>query len=270
MPLLRSARKVRTPADAESEGPYRTRYDIAREGYEMRVAQLARALDQSTLRNYLALAVIIVLGAGLVTVAMRGGVRPIFIPYDQFGRVVEFDDLARLKDPPRRLIEAELTRWLVNVRGIYYRDRVAQLDRARAAKALLSPEAEQWLQQYFSETSRNPVELAEELSRTVELESISKDPDRNVWYLQWRELDVPPRGAHTESSWQGTLKIDFAPGRSEEAVWANPVGIRILAIEWNRLNVRAGPRPSPQTPAAAVVPDSVLRGAEQSQAVPPG
>jgi type IV secretory pathway TrbF-like protein len=247
------AASARDAAETEP-GPYRSRYDIAREGYDMRIAQLARALDQSSLKNYLSGTGNIVLAVGLVMIALRGGVRPIFIPYDQFGRVIHYDDLSRFKDPPRAMVESELGRWLVNVRGIYYGDPVAQLDRARAAKRLLAPEAEQWLDQYFSVPSRNPALLQRDLSRTVELVSISKDVDRPVWYLQWRELDVPVRGGYTESVWQGTLKVDFAPGRTEEAVWANPAGIRITSIEWNRIRERTSAPPTPAAPPPAAAP----------------
>ena len=248
------------------QGPYRSRYDIAREGYEMRVSQLARALDQSSLKNYLSALGNIVLGIGIVMIALRGGVRPIFIPYDQFGRVIQYEDLSRFKDPPRATVESELGEWLVNVRGIYFSDPVAQMDRARAAKWFLTPEAEEWLKQYYDAPNRNPRQLLSELSRTVELVSISKDPDRPLWYLQWRELDTPARGGAVESIWQATLKIDFVPGRTEEAVWANPAGIRISAIEWNRLRERsttpasAAP-PPPQAPPIPSPVDSTAAGA---------
>jgi type IV secretory pathway TrbF-like protein len=256
------------PREEADSGPYRTRYDIAREGYEIRLAQLARALDQSTLKNYLAAAGNIVLAIGIVTIALRGGVRPIFIPYDQFGRVIHYDDLSRFKHPPRAMVESELGRWLVNVRGIYYGDPVAQLDRARAAKRLLTPEAERWLDQYFSVPSRNPALLLRDLSRTVELVSISKDVDRPVWYLQWRELDVSVRGGYTESVWQGTLKVDFVPGATEEAVWANPAGIRITSIEWNRVRERTSAAPAAAPPPAAAPAEP--RPVPRARPDPPG
>jgi type IV secretion system protein TrbF len=261
--FLRTRPKPSAPARAAEgdPGPYRNRYDIAREGYEVRVSQLARALDQSSLKNYLSAIGNIVLGIGIVTIALRGGVRPIFVPYDQFGRVIQYDDLSRFKNPPRAMVEAELSRWLVNVRGIYHGDPIAQLDRARAAKQFLTPEAEQWLNQYFSAASRNPAHLLHDLTRTVEVVSISKDPDRNLWYMQWRELDVPARGAYVESAWQGTFKVDFLPGRTEEAVWANPTGIRISSIEWNRMRERVSSPTSPVGSSAPAAPDP--------QAVPP-
>ena len=237
-------------------GPYARRYDIAREGYEMRVAQLARALDQATLKNYLAAGVNLVLAIGIITIALRGGVRPIFIPYDQFGRVIRAEDLSRFREPPRRFIDAGLAEWIVNVRGIYYDDPIAQLDRARAAKALLAPEAERWLDQYFSDPSRNPVDLLKSNARTVNGVTMSKDPDRNVWYLQWRELAIPAQGPHTESAWQATVKVELSPARSETEVYANPAGIRIRSIEWHRVSSQVA-----QPPAAAGAPrtDSAVR-----------
>lgn len=54
------------------------------------------------------------------------------------------------------------------------------MDRARAVKAFLSPEAEQWLTQYYAAPGRHPPTLLRELGRTVELVSISKDPERNL------------------------------------------------------------------------------------------
>lgn len=235
------------PREREAD-PYRSRYDIAREGYEMRVNQLARALDQSALKVYLLALGNIVLGIGIVTLALRGGVRPIFIPFDQFGRVVQYDDMSRMKDPPRALVESELSEWLVNVRGIYLGDPIAQLDRARAAKQFLTPQAEQWLGQYFADPSRNPAVLLRDLARTVEVQSISKDADRNVWYMQWREIELPARGAYVESAWQGTFKVEIVPGRTEDAVWANPAGIRISSIDWSRIRSRASD-PGRRTPS---------------------
>jgi type IV secretory pathway TrbF-like protein len=245
-----SASKTAGDRDAAG-GPYRTRYDIAREGYEVRIGQLSRALDQAALKVYLAVAANLVLGIGIVMIALRGGVRPIFIPYDSFGRVIQYDQLSRFNEAPRGMVEAELARWLVSVRGIYYGDPIAQLDRGRAAKAFLTPEAEQWLEQYYAVPSQNPALLLRDLQRTAKIVSISKDPDRNLWYLQWKELDVPARGPYVESAWQGTLKVDFAPGRTEDEVWANPTGIRIASIEWNRLReVVSDPRAASSQPIA--------------------
>ena len=254
------------PSDARvsTADPYRSRYDIAREGYEVRLGQLSRALDQATLKVYLAVGANVVLGIGITMIALRGGVRPIFIPYDSFGRVIQYDELSRFSHAPRGMVEAELAKWLVNVRGIYYGDPIAQLDRGRAAKAFLTPEAEQWLEQYYAVPTQNPALLLRDLQRTVKVVSISKDPDRNLWYLQWRELDVPTRGQYVESAWQGTLKLDFAPGRTEDEVWANPTGIRIVSIEWNKLREAASDAPTPASqataPAAAASPPAPLLG----------
>lgn len=266
MPLFRNRTKPPAPVrGGEGEqGPYRNRYDIAREGYEMRVAQLARALDQSSLKTYLSVLGNIVLAIGIVMIALRGGVRPIFIPYDQFGRVIQYEDLSRFNNPSRSTVESELGEWLVNVRGIYFGDPVAQMDRARAAKWFLTPAAEEWLKQYYDGPNRNPRLLLSEISRTVELVSISRDPERPLWYLQWREIDTQARGGSAESIWQATLKIEFVPGRTEEAVWANPTGIRISSIEWNRLRERTTPPDAaPAASQAQVSPpvaDSAVSG----------
>lgn len=246
----RSSPPSAAEASESGGGPYRTRYDIAREGYEIRVNQLARALDQSSLRNYLSVLANAVLGIGIVVIAMRGGVRPIFIPYDQFGRVIQYEDLSRFKNPARGFVESELARWLVNVRGIYFGNPVAQMDRVRAARWFLTAESEAWLKQYYKPDDRNPGLLLRDLSRTVEIVSISKDPERPLWYLQWRELDQHARGGAVESIWQATLKVDFRPGQSEAAVWANPAGVRISSIEWNRLR----DRPATPTPSHAIPP----------------
>jgi type IV secretory pathway TrbF-like protein len=242
--------------DQAAPGPYARRYDIAREGYEMRVAQLARALDQATLKNYLSAGVNVVLAIGIITIALRGGVRPIFIPYDQFGRVIHTEDLSRYREPPRRFVDAALAEWIVDVRRIYYADPVAQLDLGRAAKALLAPEAEQWLDQYFASPGRNPVELLKTTSRTVDGVTMSKDPDRNVWNLQWREIEIRS-GSTVESAWQGTLKLEFFIPRTEPGVYANAAGIRIMSIEWNRVSSQVAERepaaltPVPPAPARA-------------------
>lgn len=242
-------RDAATEPESQSSGPYATRYDIARQGYEVRVGQLARALDQAALKNYLAAAANVVLGLGMVTIALRGEVRPIFVPYDAMGRVIEYSEMDRLQIPPRRVVESELAEWLVAARGIYYGDPVAQMDRARTVQAFLTPDAEQWLTQYYADPSRHPSRLLRELSRTVELESISKDPDRNLWYLQWQEIEVPARGLAAESAWNGTLVVDLVPPISEDGAWANPAGIRISRIEWNRVRHRRVAAPVVESPS---------------------
>jgi type IV secretory pathway TrbF-like protein len=238
----------------------------------MRFAQLARALDQSTLKNFLSGGLNVVLAIGLVTIALRGGVQPIFIPYDQFGRVIATEDLARYKDPPRAFIDAALEEWLVNVRRIYHGNRAAQLDQARKADALLSGEAQQWLRDYYSDPTRNPSVLQQDLGRTVELVSTSKDPNQNVWRFQWREIEISARGAKTESDWMGSVEVTFpdpAEKRrawtSEGAVKANPTGLRIVRIEWNRLRQVVSPAPS-AVPPATPTPAAALN--PQQQAVP--
>lgn len=230
------------PPDAErGPGPYHTRYDVARQGYERQVERLARALDQATLKVYLSAAANVVLALGIVTIALRGGVHPVFVPYDRLGGIIRTEELSRFRDPPRAMVEAELARWLVNVRGVYYGDPVAQLDRGRAAQALLAPEAEQWLSAYFAVPGRSPAHLQRDLARTVEVTSITKDLERPLWHLQWRELEVPVRGSAVEAAWAATLRVEFAPLATEETVWTNPTGIRIRSIEWHRLRSAAVP-----------------------------
>jgi type IV secretory pathway TrbF-like protein len=250
----RRAAAVEAAGPGAASDPYRRRYDIAREGYEMRTAQLARALDQATLKVYLCAAGNIVLGIGIVTIALRGGVRPVFIPHDELGRVIRYDDLSRFRDPPRALVESQLGEWLVNARGIYYGDPVAQLDRGRAATRLLAPAAAQWLDAYFAPPARNPGRLLRELSRTVHVVSISRDPERSLWYLQWREVEVSRRGPQVESAWQGTLEVEFVPAATEEEAWKNPAGIVIRSIDWHRLRehgpAASGGAPSAPPPAA--------------------
>lgn len=241
------------PDAAEGPGPYRNRYEIAREGYEMRVAQLARALDQATLKNYLAAATNIVLAVGIVTIALRGGVRPVFIPYDQFGRVIRFDDISRYMEPPEAQVKAQLFEWLVHARGIYYGDPVAQMDRAKAARALLSEEAERWLSEHYSAPSRNPAVLLSEMSRTIKVHSIARDPERrNRYTLQWQEIEDHRQGPDVESIWQGTVVLGTLPrAATEEALWQNPTRIVIRSIEWHQMQgLPTGP-PASLPPAAA-------------------
>jgi type IV secretory pathway TrbF-like protein len=252
VPIFRKRSRPPSTAPAPTADPYRDRYDIAREGYEMRIGQLARALDQAALKNYLSGAAVLVLSVSLVSLALRGGVRPVFIPYDELGRVIRYEDMARFQEPPRAMVEAELARWLTNARGIYYGDPAAQLDRARAARRLLSAEAEQWLTAYFSAPGRNPAQLLREISRTVEIASISKDPERPLWHLQWREIEVPARGAYVEAAWQATLRVEFRAPATEDEAWANPTGLRITAIEWHRVRERRGEVP-PGQPAPVPV-----------------
>jgi type IV secretory pathway TrbF-like protein len=223
----------------------------------MRFAQLARALDQSTFKNFLAGGLNVVLAIGLVTIALRGGVQPIFIPYDQFGRIIATEDLARYKEPPRAFIDSALEEWLLNVRRIYHGNRAAQLDLAREADALLSEDAQQWLRDYYSDPARNPSVLQQDLGRTVELVSTSKDPNQNIWRFQWHEIEVSARGAKTESDWIGSVEVEFPAFADKRRAWttegavkANPTGLRILRIEWNRLRqVVSHPVPAPAVPA---------------------
>lgn len=244
------------PEEKEAPGPYRNRYDIAREGYEIRVAQLARALDQATLKNYLSAACNIVLAVGIMTIALRGGVRPVFIPYDQFGRVIRYEDMGRLMEPARINVEAQLFDWLVQARGVYYGDPVAQMDRGRAAKELLSDEAERWLSEYYAAPNRNPAVLLSELSRTIKVISISRDPERkNRYYLQWQEIEDHRRGPDVESVWQGTLVLgSVGRAASEEALWKNPTRIEIQSIEWHQLRGWPTAAPVPAAPGAQEAP----------------
>jgi type IV secretory pathway TrbF-like protein len=246
VPIFRKRTSSPSSAPATTADPYRDRYDIAREGYEMRIGQLARALDQAALKNYISGGAVLILAISLVSLALRGGVRPVFIPYDELGRVIRYDDIARLQERPRVIVEGELGRWLINARGIYYREPAAQFDRARAARRFLSPEAEQWLTQYFSAPDRNPRILMQEISRTVELASISKDLDRPLWHLQWREIETRPGGPPAEAAWQGTVRVEFRAPATEDEAWINPAGLRITAIEWHRVRERRGEVPSGQ------------------------
>lgn len=215
-------------SDSEVLNPYLA----AREELASRELSWKRQLNRWQGVGLLALALLAFSVGANVVLALRPAVMPFFVAVDAYGqaRATSVAELAR--EPDRRMIAAELGRFIHGLR-VVYPDPVAQRAMGVEAMSHATEEARRFLGEYFSDEKRNPLELARQQVRQVEVNSVLPLAGSDSWQVEWTETDVPLRGGTaTVTPWRATVAIAVVPGDDERSILANPLGLYVTAIEW--------------------------------------
>ena len=197
----------------------------------------ARRIARLEHRNILLSVLLGIETLAMTAMAMQTRHVPYVVEVDRLGRVGAVAPLEPgLREPERRVMVQQLTEFVVNVRGVFV-DPIT-LDRmSRRARAYVTPEAARFLDAYFSREETNPVVLGRTLTRIVEVNSVLKEDGSDVWTIEWTETDLPLGvGVPTVAAWRGKFRVELRPPSGDQINLANPLGILVSAIDWNRLS----------------------------------
>lgn len=229
---MNGAREENRPEPARSENPYESGQRKERDRYMDSAKRIAR-LEH---RNVVLMVLLGIETIGMTVMALQSEHVPYVVEVDKLGRVGAVAPLEPgFREPERRVMVQQLTDFVVNVRGVYV-DPIT-LDRmSRRARAYVTPEGARFLDAYFAREETNPVVLSRRLTRVVEVNSVLKE-EGDVWTIEWTETDLPLGvGAPMIAAWRGKFRVEVRPPGGDQINLANPLGILVSAIDWNRIS----------------------------------
>ena len=221
-------------------GAEETPYVRARREWDDRYARQARAVRNWQIATLLALLMAAGLAAGLVLLASQSQITPYVVEVDRHGDAVAFGPAERLGPADERLLRYFLGRYVQSLRTVVA-DADAQRHLIREAYAFTTGEATAFLNDHYSRA--NPFELAQHAPRSVEVTSLLKVAE-TAWRAQWVERARPGLGrAVRESHWQAVLVVDQTPPTDTDTLLANPLGLYVTEITWQRTLTEGGTAP---------------------------
>lgn len=223
----RSSGELRSPDGS----PYReARFDRA-DLY----AATRKALRRSLLLNVILGALTLLLAAGFLHHANRSKLVPYVVEVDRHGKAVAFGPAEELGDPDRRMILHALSLWVRLSRTVTL-DRVELRRRLEEAYAYTGGRAVALLNGWYQ---RHPpfARAQEETVSVAEIDSIlAVGEEEGTFRIQWTEEIRKPSGALVRKEvWQAVAQVEVDPPEAIEEVLINPLGIRVVDFDWQRL-----------------------------------
>jgi type IV secretory pathway TrbF-like protein len=168
-----------------------------------------------------------------IRLSSQSRITPYVVEVDRLGRAVAFGPAEQIRPTDNRIVIAELSRFVSNVRTVYT-DLVAERDALLRAYAYTTAETAAYLDSFFRD--HDPRVVATTLSRHVEIDSVLQIPKTSTWRVQWTEIDTPrAAGAIVRSAWEGYFTVALRAPKTADAVQSNPIGLWIRAITWTRM-----------------------------------
>lgn len=184
---------------------------------------------------------------GFVALSLRSGVEVHVVEVDRHGDAVSWGPAEVVSSWDDRIVIAELRRFVRDLR-VVTKDPVVQSAMVHEAYAHLPASqlesgSRQMVDSYFSDPSRDPRVLAQQMQRTVDVLSVQRVPGessrkRSTWRIRWRELVMRPGGLQVKSEeWEAfaTVHID-PPKKLDERKRRNILGVYVEELTWSRLS----------------------------------
>ncbi len=161
-----------------------------------------------------------------------------FVPYvvevDSLGRMAAVSPASTATRSDSRIIRAQLADFIANAKTV---TADAQVQRGLVNKVYAhlpqSGSATQYLNDFFQNTS--PFERAKTELVTVTPKSVLPLSD-DSWQVEWSE---EKRGMNGElanrENWKATITITVAPPSTEAEIFANPAGVYVKALSWQKM-----------------------------------
>jgi hypothetical protein len=111
----------------------------------------------------------LVLGIGLVGVASQSRVQPFIVEVDKLGQARGYELAEVMREPAERLMVSQLTHFVGNLRTVTV-DPVLQRDMISKGYAFVSEDASRFLNEYYSDPTKNPLTLVVRLFGKLRLQ----------------------------------------------------------------------------------------------------
>ncbi len=235
-------------------------YIAARHEFDNVFSHLARGKRNWQLMAGVAMGLLAIMAIAYIRLASSARITPYVVEVDRLGRAAAFGPAEALKVTDRRVVIAQLTQFIRNVRSIAPSDGI-QREFIRQAYAFVDQRGAEFLNTYFADPTHDPRALRNQVTRLVEVSSVLAVPNTNehaaqtngsklpsVWKITWTERTLPTTtgGSPTIAAWEGYVTIRVAPPTRTDGIQDNPLGVFITAITWTEIN--RGPVTAPPSP----------------------
>ncbi len=157
---------------------------------------------------------------------------PYVVAIDKLGAAVGVQRADIAAKPDRRVIRAQLARWIENVRSVY-QDAGAERNNIEIAYAMLRRTDPAFVNLNDYLAKHDPFERAKSEGVTVEIGSVIPVTDK-TWGVQWKETTHSGKGEPISNlEYQANLTIAINPPTSEALLLRNPMGIYIKNFDWS-------------------------------------
>jgi type IV secretory pathway TrbF-like protein len=232
---VRLGRRVAEGSPALSTEGDRNHLITARNEFANAFGDLARGKRNWQVMAFSLAGLVSMLSIAYIRLATSARLVPYVIEIDHLGQIVATGTVEESRLPEQRLIAAELARFIRSIRTVLPAPASpAQAEMMRRAYAFLGQEAAGFLNDYFAHAENDPRVLGTRVTRLVNVSSVLRVPNSDVWKLRWTEEEralqggIPPR----TRAWEGYATVRVVPPASTDAIEDNPLGLRIESLTW--------------------------------------
>lgn len=189
-----------------------------------------------------------------VRLAASARVVPYVVQVDRLGQVVAVGRADAVQRPDERLIASELAHFVRAIRTVLPAEAsAAQAELLRQGYAFTAPGAAAFLNAYFAQPTHDPRVLGLQLTRQVEVASVLRVPNSDIWQLRWTETErsTEPGGQMRTVAWESYCTVKLVPPTTPEVVQENPLGLVITSVSWTQV---AASDPSDARPDSGATP----------------
>ena len=242
------------PPGAPRDNPF----VAARDEFTNAFGDLAKGKRNWQVIAFATMGLLALLTIAYVELARSARLVPYVVQVDRLGQVVAAGAADELKRPDERLIRSELAQFVRSIRTVLPAAAAsAQAELLRRGYAFAAPHVAGFLNDYFAAPEHDPRLLGTLLSREVDVASVLRLPNSDVWRLQWTETEraIEPGGGLSRTvAWEGYASVKLVPLRSPEAIEENPLGLAVTSLSWTRVAEGAAAPPSPTSPGPFPTP----------------
>jgi type IV secretion system protein VirB5 len=191
-----------------------------------------------------------------VRLAASARVVPYVVQVDRLGQVIAVGRADAASRPDDRLIASQLAQFIRAIRTVLPAAAAAgEAELLRRGYAFVAPATASFLNGYFAQPEHDPRLLGQRLTRQVDVASVLRVPNADVWRLQWTETErsTEPGGLTRTVAWESYCAVHVVPPTTAEGVQDNPLGLLITALSWTRV-AESVPASSTQHPDSGVTP----------------
>ena len=163
---------------------------------------------------------------------------PYVVAVDRLGQVAAVGPVDALKRPDERLVASELAQFVRAIRTVLpAAASVAQAELLRRGYAFVGAAASSFLNDYFAQPEHDPRLLGLRFIRQVDVASVLRVPNSDVWRLQWTETEhsTQPGGVTRTVAWESYLTVNLIPPTTPEILQDNPLGLSITSVSWTQV-----------------------------------
>jgi type IV secretion system protein VirB5 len=176
----------------------------------------------------------LVLVAGIVFTASQKKWIPYVVAVNELGDALPVKRADAASPVDKRIVRAQLARWIKNVRSVYL-DQAAQKALVLDAYTSINRKAPAYgeLNDYFQK--KDPFLRAQESLVKVSVESVMPISE-NTWRVEWKEQIRGRTDGKlvSELTYQATITTSVNPPEDEKNILMNPLGIYVDDFTWSQ------------------------------------